>query len=283
MMPDIVLGAYMSCKRLAEALDKERAISAELIANLTQQRDELKQSREILAREKDEALERLAAAVGLLREAVGNRYVDDDGNEGPYVTSSWLMRAKAAGGGVMSRCDELGHAMSPSEKYFGRCDVCGKSLLLENEASMTDELEPIRFARYIDETRNIVLRGRHWYVQDAGQAERLWSLSEGSEDSMADEIERLQNLNDALYASETAANQECEIAETELDRCNLTVNLLTQRLAAAEARCDQFAEARKMVKHVANELYFNADWGYGEECREWCERVIEDARTSGGE
>lgn len=57
---------------------------------------------------------------------------------------------------------------------------------------MTDEREPIRFARYIDATRSIVLRGRHWYVQDEGQAERLWSLSEGSEDSMADEIESLR-------------------------------------------------------------------------------------------
>jgi 2-succinyl-5-enolpyruvyl-6-hydroxy-3-cyclohexene-1-carboxylate synthase len=59
-MPDIVLGAFMACKRLEEALEKERAISAEFIANLTKQRDELNQSREILAREKDEALKRLA-------------------------------------------------------------------------------------------------------------------------------------------------------------------------------------------------------------------------------
>jgi hypothetical protein len=58
---------------------------------------------------------------------------------------------------------------------------------------------------------------------------------------------------------------------------------LQQRLAAAEARCDQFAEARKMLQHLAEELHFSPDWGYSEECGQLCERVIERAQAAGGE
>jgi len=80
------------------------------------------------------------------------------------------------------------------------------------------------------------------------------------------ECKRLRDLNDALYKSQTAANQECEIAEDKLAAAEARFNEMStptgreiellQRLAAAEARVKEL-ESRGILNmdEVVNQFY----------------------------
>jgi DNA repair exonuclease SbcCD ATPase subunit len=97
--------------------------------------------------------------------------------------------------------------MSPSEKYFGRCDVCGKSLLLENEDATMGTYGHQGGAAFNEDQRG----GHHPGVHE-----------------LRSEIERLTKLRKEDSRLYIKAISDLSDSRDEIAR-------LTQRLAVAEA------------------------------------------------
>lgn len=98
------------------------------------------------------------------------------------------------------------------------------------------------FTWQVDESRKLVLRDdQHWYCQDAGEPEKLWSVASVPEMEMAAEIEILRTDRDEL------AVQKGELL-AEIDR--MRPELIRLRLENARLKA---ANSSILMHHVADQ------------------------------